>query len=97
MTKKIPTYRGVPTMKYRVIKFVAENGPQRYTDLIKFIWNENNPNDKLGPNDKLDWRRGYYAGAFSKNAPYTEPGRDGRYLYKDPENGLYYAKPENHG
>ena len=79
------------TNKDLIVDFVALHGKKgaRYTDIIKFIYEHNNPGMTYDRSN-----RGYYSSAFSR---WTYDGRDRRYLLKGDTclvklGELYFAK-----
>jgi len=91
------------TMKSKVMDFVRENGPQRYTDIQEFVYDTNfgegaykkgygkgkvwNYSTETYEERRVNPNRGYYSGAFSGPRPYFLVGGTEQ-LYKR-EDGLY--------
>ncbi len=91
------------TMKSKVIDFVRENGPQRFTDIQAFVYDTNfgegsykkgyrkertyNYSKGTYQEGRVNTNRGYYSGAFSGPRPYFLVGGTEQ-LYKR-EDGLY--------
>ena len=97
------TYANKQTMKSRVCDYIRKNGPQRFTDLQRFIHDENHGKGSYAAGLKLqrsynystgkyedkmmNSNRGYYCCAFYGPRPYMLHGGSEQ-LYKTDE-GLY--------
>ncbi len=102
------TYAKKETMKSKVCDYVRENGPQRFTDLQRFIYDENHGKGSYDAGRKLhesynynkgeyemkmmNSNRGYYCCAFYGPRPYLLHGGSEQ-LFRDSD-GLYDVTPQ---